>query len=102
MENFSLETETPQPTGRLGLTTPSCSLLKWLDDNAAQLTVESWAIADTGDYDHHWAVYESLPPKGLDKRTALGIGSTPALAIEDAMKDDDDPTKYSYIPPEFR
>jgi len=85
--------------------TPCCasSLLEWLDENAAELVVETYAIADTGDYGHHWCVYEQLAaPKSRDTRKAMGWGTTPKAALEDAMKGPDDPTKYDYIPPEFR
>ena len=85
--------------------TPCCasSLLEWLDENAAELVVEIYEIADTGDYDHHWCVYEQLAaPRSRDTRKAMGWGTTPKAALEDAMKGPDDPTKYDYIPPEFR
>ena len=80
------------------------ALLEWLDNNAAELVVESWPIADTGDYDSAWAVYEETIDGAVSrsKREAMGWGKTPAEAIRDAMKSEDDPTKYNYVPPEFR
>ena len=73
-------------------------LFDWLDEEASELVCETWAIADTGDYDSQWVVYEEYGKR----RKAIGWGSTPDKAIQDAMKDSEDPTKYNYIPPEYR
>ena len=94
---------TPTNSEALPPTTGS-DLLEWLDNNAAELVVESWAIADTGDHDSAWAVYEETIDGAVSrsKRETMGWGKTPAEAIRDAMKGEDDPTKYNYVPPEFR
>jgi hypothetical protein len=39
---------------------------------------------------------------GKPHRKAIGWGSTPDKAIQDAMKDSEDETKFNYIPPEYR
>lgn len=79
-------------------------LLEWLDEHACELVMESWAIADTGDYDSAWVVYDEPSPinRSSKPRQPMGWGRTPAAAIRDAMKGEDDPTKYNYVPPEFR
>ena len=83
------------------------SLLDWLDDNACELVAESYPIADTGDYDGAWVVYNEPSPVNAINRSSkprqpMGWGRTPAAAIRDAMKGPEDPTKYDYVPPEFR
>lgn len=77
--------------------------LEWADDNVAEIVCESSPIADSGDYDSCWVVYEHHGQSFADpKRVAIGWGETVIQAIQDARKDGEDPTKLSYIPPEFR
>lgn len=81
----------------------ACSALSWLDENASELIAETWPIADTGDHDSQWVVYQHEGyPGGAPKRIAIGWGQTPLAAIQDAMKGPGDSTKVGYIPPEFR
>jgi hypothetical protein len=79
------------------------ALLKWLDENAAELVAESYPIADTGDYSGAWVVYQHEGyPGGTPKRIAMGWGETPADAIKDAQRGPDDPDEMDYVPPEHR
>ena len=70
------------------------SLLEWADEEIAKAEYITYEIADTGDYDSWWHVEEH------DGRKSYG--QTLTEAIEDAMKGDDDPTRFDYVPPEFR
>lgn len=72
----------------------NCSLLEWADKNLLKAECVTHAIADTGDYDSMWHVED------CDGRKSYG--QTLTEAIRDAMKEDDDPTRYDYVPPEFR
>jgi hypothetical protein len=79
------------------------SLLEWLDENACELVAETCPIADTGDYDGAWVVYQHEGyPGGTPKRIAMGWGRTPASAIEDAQRGPEDPEKMDYVPPDCR
>lgn len=81
----------------------SVSLLEWLDENACELVAETYPIADTGDYDGAWVVYQHEGyPGGTPKRIAMGWGQTPAAAIEDAQRGPEDPEKMDYVPPDCR
>ena len=73
---------------------PSCSLLEWADENILKAECVTREIADTGDYDSQWVVTD------IDSRNSYG--ETLSDAIKDAMKCNDDPTRYDYTPPEFR
>ncbi len=87
-----------------GASCSASSLLEWLGDNACELISESYAIADTGDYDGAWVVYDKerdANKKGRN-REPIGWGDSPEAAIRDAMKGEDDPTKYNYVPPQYR
>ena len=72
----------------------SCSLLEWADENLLKAECITSEIADTGDYDSMWHVED------CDGRKSYG--QTLTEAIQDGMKGDDDPTRYDYVPPEFR
>ena len=72
----------------------SCSLLEWADENLLKADCITSEIADTGDYDSMWHVED------CDGRKSFG--DTLTNAIRDAMKGDDDPSRYDYVPPEFR
>lgn len=76
------------------LSAAACSLLEWADENLLKAECITHAIADTGDYDSMWHVED------CDGRKSYG--PTLTEAIRDAMKGDDDPTRYDYVPPEFR
>lgn len=72
-------------------------MFEWLEEHATGVVAETHSIADTGDYSVQWVVYNCEP-----KPEAIGWGDTAEEAIRDAMKDPEDPTKYNYIPPEYR
>jgi hypothetical protein len=78
---------------REGLGSPSCSLLEWADENLLKAECITSEIADTGDYVSMWHVED------CDGRKSYG--QTLTEAIQDAMKGDDDPTRYDYVPPEL-
>ena len=69
-------------------------LLEWMEDHASRLESVDHPNCDAGDYSTTWTVYEC--------EDAIGFGETPSKAIQDAMKGPDDPSKWDYIPPEFR
>lgn len=97
------KTQLPRCSGSPALPCSVSSLLEWLDDNACELIAETYPIADTGDYDGAWVVYQHEGyPGGTPKRTAMGWGQTPYAAIEDARRGPEDPEKMDYVPPEFR
>ena len=68
--------------------------LEWAEENLLKAKCVTSEIADTGDYDSIWHVED------CDGRKSFG--HTLTEAIQDAMKDDDDPTRYDYVPLEFR
>lgn len=77
-----------------GCSAVSCSLLEWADENLIKAECLTREIADTGDYDSQWVVTD------LDARDSYG--ETLLDTIKDAMKGDDNPARYDYVPPEFR
>lgn len=109
-QNDTPKPETAEQPADKGLDETICcgsSLLEWLDDHACELVAESYPIADTGDYDGAWVIYDEPSPvnsinRSSKPRQPMGWGRTPAEAIRDAMKGADDPTKYDYVPPEYR
>lgn len=72
--------------------------LATLEDECWDLCCESGQIADTGDYDVWWCVYEHR--MGFEKPILIGIGSSPIAAIFDATLPQDDPRRSDYIPPD--
>jgi hypothetical protein len=72
-------------------------ILNWLEANTCDLRCVS---VPTGgdDADVLWEVVEHhMPPKG---ERVIGYGKTPRLAVIDAEKSPEDPTKWDYVPPE--
>ena len=62
------------------------SLLEWVNDNLLKAECVAYAIADTGDHGSLWHVED------YDGR--MSYGQTFIEAIQDAMKSDNDPTRY--------
>jgi len=74
-------------------------LLDWLEDEGYSLISQSeYSYAD--DYDGFWIV-KGYVLNEKDEQV-IGYGSTIRYAILDAMKDEEDSSKHSYIPPEYR
>ena len=69
-------------------------ILKWADEEVEKIECQTYEIADSGDYD---SIYECTTYSG-----EKGFGKSFILAIEDAKKSENDPTKWDYIPPEHR
>ena len=98
-----METEEiiPEGGGRF-YTIPNCSstpakpksLIEWAEENLIKIEVQDCPIADTGDHGSLWIVED------CDNRKSYG--ETLESAILDAQKDDEDPTRSDYVPPEFR
>jgi hypothetical protein len=74
-------------------------LLDWLNEECCSLMPLAYPTGG-GDHDVIWAVirYQMAEPC----QVTIGQGRTATAAIEDAMKDADDPTRWDYVPPQFR
>lgn len=72
--------------------------LQRLADECWDLRCSSGAIADTGDYDVWWEVWEHR--MGLPNGICIGYGRDPLAAITDATLPAGDPRRSDYVPPE--
>lgn len=74
-------------------------LLDWLSEECCGLLPLAYPTGG-GDHDVIWTVirYQMATPCEV----TIGRGRTAAAAIEDAMKEPDDPTRWDYVPPQFR
>lgn len=74
-------------------------LLDWLNEECCGLLPLAYPTGG-GDHDVIWTVirYQMATPCEV----TIGQGHTAMAAIEDAMKDANDPTRWDYVPPEFR
>ncbi len=74
-------------------------LLDWLESECYDLRCED--VPSFGDdADIIWVVISHH--MGKPKERYEGYGKTPERAIRDAMKSKEDPTRWDYVPPEFR
>lgn len=72
----------------------SIDLLEWADENILECKCVTSSLGDTGDFTSHWEI--------TDNNGRQSFGETLTDAIFDAMKDDEDPSRYDYVPKEFR
>ena len=69
-------------------------LIEWANEEVAKVECQTYEIADTGDND---SIYECTT---FEQKK--GFGKTFIEAIIDAQKSKNDPSKWDYVPPEFR
>jgi len=79
--------------------TDAAKLLEWLNEECCALQPIALATGG-GDHDVHWIVVQYHMAEPVER--TIGEGRTATEAIVDAMKDENDPTRWAFVPPESR
>jgi hypothetical protein len=72
----------------------SDNMLDWLNENG-HMCIKTCIPDGIGGLDCHWEIYDNL------HNDPIGYGRSIGEALTDAMKDVDDPSKFSSLPPQY-